>query len=55
MSKKKTSPPQKQSNSQMTEYFNTLPPMVQESIKQSGIKFSNEEEMKNYAKNLLSH
>ncbi len=41
------------SSAAVEQYFSTLPPMVQESIKQSGLEFSSVRELKKYAGNLL--
>ncbi len=36
-------------------YFNSLPPMVQETIKQTGVSFSSKQELERYAANLVGH
>ena len=36
------------------QYFDTLPPMIQETLTQCGIQFSSREELETYAKNLMS-
>lgn len=41
-----------ENNPQLKEYFSTLPPMIQESILQSGISFRTREEMQKAVKNL---
>ncbi len=38
---------------EMQRYFDTLPTFVQESIMQSSIEFSNKEEMRSFADQLL--
>lgn len=42
-------------NPQSSQYFNSLPPMVQETIMQTGVKFTNEDDLKKYAENLMRH
>lgn len=40
-------------NEQMRSYFNSLPPFVQESIRQSGMKFHTPDALRRCAENLL--
>ncbi len=42
-----------QNDPAMQDYFNTLPPLVQESIKQSGTELCSLQEMKDFANKLL--
>ena len=42
-------------DSQMQQYFSTLPPMIQESILQSGIPFQTEEELRQAVENLMDN
>ena len=35
------------------QYFSSLPPVVQATIKQCGVKFSTAEELRSYAENLM--
>lgn len=44
-----------QNDPAMQDYFNTLPVLVQESIKQSGAELNNLQEMKDFAAKLLGN
>ena len=43
-----------QNNPQLEEYFSTLPPMIQESILQSGAAFQTRQELEQVVKQLTS-
>ncbi|MGI6260500.1 MAG: hypothetical protein ACOYJR_01520 [Acutalibacteraceae bacterium] len=43
----------KQLDSETRDYFNSLPPMVQEDLMQSSLQFSCKSELQNFAEQLL--
>ncbi|MCI8650610.1 MAG: hypothetical protein HFG20_10910 [Anaerotruncus sp.] len=42
-----------QKQDELAEYFSSLPPMVQTTIKQCGVKFSSRQELEQYAAHLM--